>query len=71
MLRLDPVLGLNRGIHNQLGIGPFKPLLYILTSVWVLRTQNASQSIVFHWFCAKKLKKEEKSSNLLKNLAKN
>ena len=44
----------------------FKPLvpclLYILTSVWVLRTPNAGWNLHFQHFCAKKLKKYKKSN---------
>ena len=34
-------------------------MLYILTSVWVLRTSNSGQSMIFLCFSCKKLKKEE------------
>ena len=43
-------------------------LLYILTSIWVLHTPNAGQNILFQYFFAKKLKKEEQAWNLLQDL---
>ena len=46
-------------------------MLFILTGVWVLRTPNAGQNILFCLFCAVKLKKEEKAIKLVQNLAKN
>ena len=39
--------------------------LFIWTSVWVLRTPNASLNMLFQCFFCKKLKKEEKASNLI------
>ena len=46
-------------------------VLYILTSVWVLRTQNAVEICIFNVFNGKKLKKGEKAINLQQNLGKN
>ena len=46
-------------------------MLYISTSVWVLRTPIAGRNMPFNSVLCKKLKKEEKSRNVLQNLAKN
>ena len=35
-------------------------MLYISTSVWVLHTPNTGQNMLFHCFCAKRLKKFRK-----------
>ena len=46
---------------NSLGLGAESwHVLYILTSVWVLRTPNP-KIVIFSIFCAKKLKKRKKS----------
>ena len=44
-------------------------MLYILTSVWVLPTGNAVQSMLLNIFHAKKLKRK-KSKKIVANLAK-
>ena len=45
-------------------------VLYILTRVLVLCTQNSIQSMLFQCFFCEKLKKEDKSRKLRQNLAK-
>ena len=44
-----------------------KPLLYILTSVWVLHTPNAGGNSYFQRFLCKKPKKQEICNKFLKN----
>ena len=46
-------------------VRPMIRLLYILTSVWVLRTPNAGRNSHFQRFCCKKLKKQEICSKFL------
>ena len=51
--------------HDLITMSQHTPVLYILTSVWMLRMPNA----VFDVFNNKKLKKEKKARNLQQNLA--
>ena len=44
----------------------WQPLLYISTSVWVLHTPKAGWNSHFQHFCAKKVKKQEICSKILK-----
>ena len=39
------------------------PLLNILTSIWVLRTPNAGQNMLFHIFSMKNIKQQKKAKN--------
>ena len=45
-------------------------MLFILTSIWVLRAPNTGWNKLFQCFLYKKLKKEEKARNCKQNLAK-
>ena len=38
-------------------------VLYVLTSVWLLPTPNPGPNMLFHIFCVKNIKKEEKIKN--------
>ena len=42
-------------------------VLYILTSLWVLRTPNTGRNMLFQHFSAKKAKKEEHWGKYSKN----
>ena len=45
-------------------------IIFFLTSIWVLRTPNAGQNMLFKSFLCKKVKKEEKAWKLIQNLEK-
>ena len=45
-------------------------IIFFLTSIWVLRTPNAGQNMLFKSFLCKKVKKEEKAWKLMQNLEK-
>ena len=46
-------------------------MLHISTSFQVLNAPESLWKLLFPYFCAKKLKKEEKAAKLMLNLAKN